>query len=504
MNIRTWTGTGLCAALLLLGACRRPANYENALPRDAALVVQADLASMVGKSSLGTRAGQTALDRLSSALKSGMEGSEELIDKMVQSPAESGLDLRAGVYVFAEPRLERKGLLAKVADASRLLRLLEALGRQRLCQEPRTSGGCTWTVLGSVLVACTDGACLVMTPAAGEEPADLLPTAARLLRQREGEGFAATEDYRLMRRQQADIVAFTSMELLPLPPELTMGLSAEFRQDEVKYISTVRFEPGKAVVDICRHTTDTLMNAFTARCLEATAPVQGSYLDRFPANTFCWMTARADGGRVFSLLTANPAFRQLAENPAVPVDIGALFRAVKGDMALALTDLSGEHFIAWADVADDRFLATFEELKPLLALTRGQVRLTGGDTPHYELRLAPGFLPDLPAPCRSLWFGVKDHRFYFTNDADLKEARVLGLSLRDNPWGPQVEGSYFFFALNANVVHRTFAETLKGQGAAAQLLAILAGLDYLTVRSFDGINARVELVMKDKSRNFLF
>ena len=103
----------------------------------------------------------------------------------------------------------------------------------------------------------------------------------------------------------------------------------------------------------------------------------------------------------------------------------------------------------------------------------------------------------------SLWLGVKKNRFYLTNDRNLVDARVLGLSLRDNPWGGEVAGKYFYLALNANVLHHTFSQQLKGSDVMAQFLAILAGLDYLTVESDDGVNARVELVMKDKRQNFL-
>ena len=90
-----------------------------------------------------------------------------------------------------------------------------------------------------------------------------------------------------------------------------------------------------------------------------------------------------------------------------------------------------------------------------------------------------------------------------TNDKELVDARVLGLSLRANPWGKAVEGQAFYMALNANVIHQTFSEMMAGEGMASQLLNILSGLDYLTVESAEGVDYRAELVLKDKGKNFL-
>ena len=107
MKTKQRMGGWLLLLLLCLTACGPRHSYECALPKDAALVVRADFASMAAKSGLNGAVGQPAIRRISDALKSGMEGSSGLIDRIMNRPDESGLDLKTNVYFFAEPQGER-------------------------------------------------------------------------------------------------------------------------------------------------------------------------------------------------------------------------------------------------------------------------------------------------------------------------------------------------------------------------------------------------------------
>ena len=499
-RMHRWLLAVCWVAGLLLTACGSRHSYECALPKDAALVVRTDLAAMAAKSGLNDKAGKNAMRRLREALKSGMEGSSELIDRMMDNPDESGLDLKSAVYLFAEPQGDRFGLLVKVLQRGKVDDLLQTLAKQQLCEEVRESDGCRWTALGKVLVAYNRSAFVAMVDPATADAREMQHAVAMLLRQDEQSGFAASPHYRQLQQEQGDIVVYASMNLLPqqwLAP-LTMSLSAELKQEEVNSLSVIHFESGKAVMDIRSLTTDPVMLSFREKLHRVVAPVEGKYLDLFPANTLCWMTGRIDGEAFYRWLMENPVVARELDSSMLPIDFESIFSSVKGDVALALTDLTGQHFIAYADVTDSGFLRTFEDLKPLLALTGGQMKLLDDGDDAYEFRTSGGWTGR-----GSLWFGVRNSRLYITNDRNLVDARVLGLSLRDNPWGSRVAGKYFYLALNANVVSHTFSRQLKGNDVLAQFLAILAGLDYLTVESEDGVNAHVELVMKDRKRNFL-
>lgn len=489
------------AIVLLLCSCGKQGNYENALPKDAALVLQADFASMVSKSGLGRAQGKKALGHLGDLLKSGMEGSDDLIDKIMENPEESGLELSEKVYFFAEPQVNHIGLIAKVSDKGKVKDLLEELRRQAICEDTHKGDGCVWAEMGNVLIAYNSTAFLALADPKGDDASDNLHAAEKLLRQSDGEGFTSTDNYSKMQTETGDLCAFLSLNLLPssLPSLLSMGVSGEMKLEDIKYVSTLNFVEGKAVLDVKSITTDKVMLDFLENMQKASSGIGGDYLDAFPANTLSWMGGNIDGSALYEIFCGNPLIRQQMENPFMPIDIESIFSAIKGDVALAFTDLSGQHFIAYADVTNSEFLQTFEDLKPVLAMTGGMMKLINAGENAYELRVPRR----MAGPFARVWFGVSGNRLYVTNDVDLIGARVLGLSLKANPWGKQVAGKSFYFALNANVIHETFSEMLTGEGVTAQLLSILAGLDYLTIESADGINAKAELALKNKKTNFL-
>ena len=489
------------AILLTLCSCEKQVSYENALPKDAALVIEADFASMVSKSGLGRSEGKKALGHLGDLLKSGMEGSDDLIDKIMDNPEESGLDLSSRVYFFAEPQINRIGLVAKVSDKGKVKNLVSELERQSICEQSHKGDGCTWAEMGNVLIAYNGSAFIALADPKGDEARDNLHAAEKLLRQNNGEGFSSTDSYVQMHSQTGDLVSFLSLDILPssLPSLLSMGVSGEMKLADIRYVSTLDFVEGKAVLDVKSVTTDKVMQSFHENLGKALSAIGGKYLDAFPANTLSWMGCNIDGSALYELFCGNPIIRQQMENPLMPIDIESIFDAIKGDVALAFTDLSGQHFIAYADVTGSSFLQTFEDLKPILAMTGGMMKLINVGDNAYELRMPR----KMAGAFANIRFGVSGSHLYVTNDSQLIDARVLGLSLKANPWGKQVAGKNFYFALNANVISETFSETLSNDGVTAQLLSVLAGLDYLTIESPDGVNAKAELALKNKKKNFL-
>lgn len=495
----------LLATVMLLASCSKKNVYENVLPKDAAVVVSVDLVSMADKSGLSSDKGAPVVARLSNALKSGAEGAGELIDKVTKDPSESGLDLTEKVYYFVGSGGVSTGLVMRVSDDGKLEDLLKALHDQQVCEKPVEADGCMWTAMGNVLVAYTDDAFLAMLDLKGGQAKDMLHSASMLLRQTEKDGFAATSDFQHMKETKGDIVLLTSLDWIPSEyvAPLTMGTSASMNLKDVKYLSAVNFEKGKVVMDVKDMTTDKLVNAMTEKQLQATNPVKGTYLDAFPANTFFWMTGNMDGGKIYDLLCENATVRQQFESSIMPIDFKAIFSSIKGDMAVALTNPLQNGFIAYADVTNSEFLQTFEDLKPLLAMTNGQMQLLNRGVNDYEFRMQDGQMLGMRPGVVSFWFGVRNNRLYFTNDANLVDAQVSGLSLRDCAWGKKVAGKRCFVGMNFASVTAQAKQLLGSNNQYASAVGALGCLDYMTIESADCKSAHLELVTTDKDKNIL-
>ena len=155
-----WISWMVC--VLLLVSCKSGDEYESALPQDAAMVVSFNPVSIIEKSGLAGKEGEAKVQRLGDALKSGMQGSEQLVDKIMEDPSESGIDFRKNIYVFVESQSVSAGVLARVSDAGKLESLLESLSKQQICDVLNQDDGYAWTVMGNLLVAYTSDALLIL------------------------------------------------------------------------------------------------------------------------------------------------------------------------------------------------------------------------------------------------------------------------------------------------------------------------------------------------------
>ena len=279
-----------------------------------------------------------------------------------------------------------------------------------------------------------------------------------------------------------------------------MGVSAELRLKDVKAVSTIDFVAGKTVVDVEMMVADKVMKDIMEKKQQVTSTVKGGYLDMFPSATPFWATANIKGGEFYDFICGNPSVRRYFEKSMIPLDFRSIFGAISGDVALSMSGPEGKEFIAYADVANDNFLESFERLKPLAALSGGQVLLRNYGDKGYEFKTTDGSLVGLPAGYIELWIGVKNGKLYVTNKESLIDRRVLGLSLRNSKWGNRVEGQRFFMASDLTSLNNIF-DLKKLRGAMASALVFFGGLDYLTVESADGDNVHIEILMKDKNKN---
>ena len=86
---------------LFMAACGSTPDYRNAIPAKSAAVVALDVNSMSEKSGLsGANADKDVLARFEKMVKSGLSGSEALVEKIFRDATESGLGLKEKIYLF--------------------------------------------------------------------------------------------------------------------------------------------------------------------------------------------------------------------------------------------------------------------------------------------------------------------------------------------------------------------------------------------------------------------
>lgn len=502
MMIKKLLKTTLVVSLLLFASCSPKTEYTHALPKNASVVVAMELDEMAQKAGLNESGGEKVVMKLKTLLKGGLQGeAAQLADRIIGQPSESGLSFDDKVYLFATPHAEALAVLAKVADEDKMESLLKVLEKESIANPLREESGCRWTQVGGALCAFNNGTFLLLQPSKGDA-SGMKGTLLSLMRQEEGEGFASLPEFAKIETEGNDIASVLNLSVIPSEwtTPLRMGLSAEIRLEDIKYFVSGNFEQGKVLVQSESLIQNPKIQGFFDAVDQVMQPIGGKYLDYFEGNTLAWAGGHIEGKELYRILCENPTIRQVLNNPVLPVDVERIFSSVEGDFAIGWNKLTSNDFLMYADVTNADFLKTFEDLRPLLALTGGQITLDHVGENEYLMSTYYG----------RWWFGVKNNRLYVTNNRSWAEeaGRTYGASLGVKPWSKEVKdnrlyASFNFRALSNELSMYRSLSLLGGERNTAFVKMFAAQCDYLNVSMPDGRHGQAELVLKDKNVNLL-
>lgn len=495
--IKKLTRAAMVLSLMLLAACSPKTEYTHAIPKNASMVVGMELDEMAQKAGLNGTSGEKAIAKLKALVKGGLQGdAAQLAERIIDQPSESGLSFDDKVYLFATPHAEALAILAKVTDEGKLETLLNMLGKESIATPLREESGCQWTQVGGALCAFNNGTFLLLQPSKGDA-SGMKGTLLSLMRQEKGEGFSVLPEFAKIETDGNDIASVLNLSAVPyeMTTPLRMGLSADIRLEDIKYFVTTNFEQGKVVVDTESLIQNPKVQAFFDTMDKVMQPIQGKYLDYYPGNTLLWMGGNIQGNTLYQMLCQNPTIKQALENPLLPVDVEYIFSSIEGDFAIGVDNPISKNFLMYADVTHSDFLKTFEDLRPLLALTGGQITLDNVGKDEYLMRTYYG----------NFWFGVKNNRLYVTNNRTIAEevGRTYGVSVGRKAWAQQVKENRLEASLNMLELAR-YRTRLTGNTSVDGAIHLVKGqCDYFNISMTDWRHGKAELVLKDKNMNLL-
>lgn len=489
----------LLIGILFLVSCSPKTEYTHALPKNASIVVGMELDQMANKAGLNGSEGEKVVKKLKTLMKGGLQGdAAQLAERIIDQPSESGLSFDDKVYLFATPHAEALAILAKVTDEGKLETLMNVLQKESIATPLREESGCRWTQVGGALCAFNNGTFLLLQPSKGDA-SGMKGTLLSLMRQKEGEGFASLPEFTKIEAPGNDIASVVNLSAVPyeLTTPLRMGLSADIRLEDIKYFVSANFEPGKVVMNSESLISNPKILGFFDTMDKVIQPIQGKYLDYYQGNTLLWASGRIDGKELYRMLCQNPTIKQMLDNPLLPVDVEYIFSSIQGDFAMGRSTLYTDNYLLYADVTNSDFLKTFEDLRPMLALTGGQIVLDNVGTDEYVMRTYEG----------NYYFGVKNNRLYVTNNRSFAEeaGRTYGASMGVKPWSAEVKQNRLYASVNLSAIakaYRSYSFTGNKQ-VDTFLMLLINQCNYLNASMPDWRQGKAELVLNDKDQNLL-
>ena len=157
----------MAVVVALISACsEKKFEYTNVIPANASTVVSINMKSLVDKAGLNDKENKEAQQKLTDAMKSGMNAATfQQVEMIMKDPKKSGIDVSAPLYVFNTETFPTT-VIAKVSNEDDLHALLETLEKEKVCQPLASGDGFQFTQMGNqVFMAYTPSVLMITNQA---------------------------------------------------------------------------------------------------------------------------------------------------------------------------------------------------------------------------------------------------------------------------------------------------------------------------------------------------
>lgn len=407
------------ALVMFMTACTDGDVYTNAIPKNASLVISADLDQMAEKGGITAEDGKTLAETFGKSAKGELSEKEmEIFNKVIADPKESGLDLQKRVYFFAAPEIEYSGLLTAVYDFDKLTSLTELFVSQNICVPFTEENGARFSAIDNKsLIVYNDKAFLVLF-AGNESVSDKLKDIAiGLLANSSKDSYVSTDDFKKVAGSKSDIVLAGSLDCLPkeYSAMLRLSMPQNLALKDLAGIFSINFEKGKLQVDI-----ETIFKSDAAKEIAKKqekmyeGKLKGKFLEKLVGNSMLYLAATCDGKEVYSMVMENELFKSQMNANTMPFDLKRVLESLDGEFAIAVAEGKLLPQIAlYAEVDGDAILEEMEDYKD--ALNLAQVK-----------------------------YGIDDDIFYISN----MSVPESGKSLAEAEWSSESKGKYSYFTMD--------------------------------------------------------
>ena len=496
----------LAVLIVFMASCSKQADYTNAIPADASAVASINLKSLIDKSGLKDKENEAAKQKIIEALKGGINAASfQQIEKVINNPKESGIDIEAPIYYFTSPSFPYTSLLGKVTDRDKLEASLEVMVKEQLCQPVETSDGFSQTKIGTNdILAFNESVAMLVHVNSNSQMDNAVKVIGSLLKQTGENSIIGNTGFQKMQKQKGDINVLTSFAALPemYARQLNTAMSMSginIDPKDLMILGSLSFEKGKIAMQSEYYTDNKEVMAMLEKQQQATKKLNSTFLKYFPASTIAFMNVGANGEETYNLLQDNPDFRNTF-SLAKADEIKELFASFNGDISAGLINFTMNNaptFAVYADVKNGNALKALYDNKKALNLNRGEdiVKL---DEDEYVFKSRQ----------MNLFFGIKDKQMYATNDELLYKSigKPVEKSIKDTEYASDMKGKNFFMVINMNaILELPVVKMMVGFGGEEyQMYYNLASQISYFEASSDGNNiANIDLILKNKDVNAL-
>ena len=422
----------LAVLIVFMAACSKKAEYIHVIPADASAVASINLNSLADKAGLNDKQNEGMKQKMMEALKSGMNAAAfQQLEKIMKNPSQSGIDVKAPVFVFTSKTFISPTIVAKVSNIEDLRASLDLMAKEGICQPIAEEEGYSFTSLQKNNLLVFNENAAVLTEAYGTSQMDVAKqTISTLLKQTEENSIASNGSFRKMQDQKGDI---------------SLGLSSQIDLSEVKAVGNLNFEKGKIALQIETYSDNAETDALLKKQAQAVKKLNTTFLQNFPESTLAFLNIGVNGAAFYDLLFNNEEFRRNV-SLAKADEVKSLFASFDGDISIGLINVtlnSVPTFAAYADAKNGNALKALYDNKKQLKLGKNEDIIQLGENEYvYKSRAT------------NVFFGIRNKQMYATNDELLYKSisKPVEKSIKDAGYVSDMKGKNVFFVINMDAI----------------------------------------------------
>lgn len=438
----------LAVLIVFMAACSKKAEYIHVIPADASAVASINLNSLADKAGLNDKQNEGMKQKMMEALKSGMNAAAfQQLEKIMKNPSQSGIDVKAPVFVFTSKTFISPTIVAKVSNIEDLRASLDLMAKEGICQPIAEEEGYSFTSLQKNNLLVFNENAAVLTEAYGTSQMDVAKqTISTLLKQTEENSIASNGSFRKMQDQKGDINFFASMDAVPkmYTQQISLGLSSQIDLSEVKAVGNLNFEKGKIALQIETYSDNAETDALLKKQAQAVKKLNTTFLQNFPESTLAFLNIGVNGAAFYDLLFNNEEFRRNV-SLAKADEVKSLFASFDGDISIGLINVtlnSVPTFAAYADAKNGNALKALYDNKKQLKLGKNEDIIQLGENEYvYKSRATNVFFGIRNKQCMPLMMN-----FCTRVSANRREIN------QDAGYVSDMKGKNVFFVINMDAI----------------------------------------------------
>ena len=492
----------MAVVIALVSACsEKKFEYTNVIPANASTVVSINMKSLVDKAGLNDKENKEAQQKLTDAMKSGMNAATfQQVEMIMKDPKKSGIDVSAPLYVFNTETFPTT-VIAKVSNEDDLHALLETLEKEKVCQPLASGDGVQFTQMGNQVFMAYTPSVLMLTNYKGTTQLEKIKQdIPALLKQTNENSIVSTAVFKKMQKMGGDIDAMLSPASLMGPyANMIKESDMPFNMKDLKMLGSLSFEKGKISMKYENFTESPELQALFDKQKKATCPIENTFLKYFPKSTLMYISAGINGEEFYNLLLENEQF-QKNFSIAKANEVKELFGTFQKDMAMGLINFTMDNaptFLMYASVKSATPVQLLYEKKNELGLKRGEDILKLGENEYvYKSRML------------NIFFGVRNNSLYATNDEMLYKSidKTVNPSIKDTEFASNIKGKNGAFVINTEaVLALPIVKMLSEYGGSqyATAFALVDKIAYVEATGNSNNDADMVIQLKDKNVNAL-